>query len=137
MLSIPDDIWRALYIEFSKDCPETPLTAAKSAFATTCETTDVTHHARRHPALPPAEENLTRASFVCCQQLRCKARFASLITHGTPAYSHMHMVLPLQQHLSCSFGCSYGFTVVMLLLILVHKQALLLPQSLSPLSICG
>ena len=88
MLSIPDDTWQALYSELSEDCPETPLTAAKSAFATTCDTTDVMHHARRHPTLPPVEENLTRVSFVCCQQLHCKARFASLITRGTPAYSH-------------------------------------------------
>ena len=88
MLSIPDDIWWALYIGFSEDCPETPLTAAKSAFATTCDTTDVMHHARRYPALSPVEKNLTRASFVCCRRLRCKARFASLITRGTLAYSH-------------------------------------------------
>ena len=88
MLSIPDDIWRALYIEFSEDCLETPLTAAKSAFATTCDTTDMTHHACRHPTLPPVEENLTRVNFVCCRQLQCKARFASPITLGTPVYSH-------------------------------------------------
>ena len=88
MLSIHGDIWRALYIEFSEDCPETPLTVAKSAFATTRDTTDVMHHACRHPTLPPVEENLTRVSFVCCWRVQCKARFASLITRGTPVYSH-------------------------------------------------
>ena len=88
MLSIPNDIWQAFYNEFSEDCPETPLTVAKSAFAMTCDTMDVTHHACRHPTLPPVEENLARASFVCCQWLQCKACFASPITHGTPVYSH-------------------------------------------------
>ena len=77
MLSIPNDIWQVLYVDFSEECPETPSTVAKSASVTMCDTTDATHHAHRHPTPPPVEEILARATFVCCQQLQCKSRFAS------------------------------------------------------------